>query len=106
MGSEMCIRDSSHMVTYLTEAVDPRPEAWDGVRVGHPVRLRTREDGRTVEAWSPQRGRLGRLPAAEGEALAPLLRTGQATVTGRVSALVPRSGSLGGTRIHIRLEGV
>ncbi|MBX9698860.1 MAG: hypothetical protein K2X74_05460 [Acetobacteraceae bacterium] len=94
------------MVTYLTEAVDPRPEAGDGLRVGHPIRLRVAPQGPVVEAWSPEHGRLGRLPPPEGEALAPLLRTGLTTVTGWVSALVPRSGSLGGTRIHIRLEGV
>lgn len=96
---------ASEVVTYLTDAVDPHPEDRDGLRVGHPVQLRPRPDGRTVEAWSPQHGRLGRLPPDEGEALAPLLLRGglRDGLQARVSALVPRPGRPGGTRIHIRL---
>jgi hypothetical protein len=97
---------SPDLVTYLTDAVEPRPEELGGLRVGHPVLLRPRPDGRTVEAWSPQLGRLGRLPPQEGEALAPLLRTGAVLPTGRVSALVPRPGRSGGTRIHIQVRGM
>ena len=95
----------AEVVTYLTDAVDPHPEDQDGVRVGTPVQLRPRADGRTVEAWSPRHGRLGRLPPDEGEVLAPLLlREGlQDGLDARVSALVPRPGRPGGTRIHIRL---
>lgn len=89
------------MVTYLTDAVEPQPEARDGLRVGHPVQLRPRPDGRTVEAWSDERGRLGRLPREEGEALAPLLAARPQSLRGRISALVPRPGRPGGSRIHI-----
>jgi len=91
------------MVTYLTDAVEPRPEAGDGLRVGHPVQLRPRPDGRTVEAWSAERGRLGCLPREEGEALAPLLASRPGALSTRISALVPRPGRPGGTRIHIRV---
>ena len=94
------------LVTYLTHAVEVRPEEAGGLRVGHPVRLRPRPDGRTVEAWSPRLGCLGRLPVEEGEAIAPMLRDGSYAGTGRVSALVPRPGRPGGTRIHIRVAGV
>ncbi|MBY0333343.1 MAG: hypothetical protein K2X49_21985 [Acetobacteraceae bacterium] len=94
------------LVTYLTEAVDPRPDDRDGLRAGHPVLLRAHPENPVVEAWSARLGRLGRLPAAEGEALAPLLRDGRMAMIGTVSALVPRPGRRGGTRIHIRLGGL
>lgn len=91
------------LVTHLTDAVDPRPEERDGLRVGHPVQLRPVPGSRVVEAWSPCLGRLGRLPPEAGQALAPLLRAGRAPLRGMVSALVPRPGQPNGTRIHVRL---
>lgn len=38
------------LVTHLTDAVDPRPEERDGLRVGHPVQLRPVPGSRVVEA--------------------------------------------------------
>jgi hypothetical protein len=92
------------LVTFLTDAVEPQPERGEGLRVGHFVHLQPQPDGRTVEAWSAQLGRLGRLPPQEGEALAPQLQT--RVLVAQVSALVPRPGRRGGTRIHIRVRGV
>lgn len=97
------VEAAQEMVTYLTDAVDPHPEEAGGLRVGHPVLLRPRADGRTVEAWSAELGRLGRLPPEEGEALVPRLHAG---AEARIAALVPRSGRVGGTRIHIRVSGL
>lgn len=95
--------DAPDLVTFLTDAVEPRPEDRDGLRVGHPVQLRPRPDGRAVEAWSIERGRLGRLPPEDVEALAPLLATRRQPLAARVSALVPVPGCPGRSRIHIRL---
>ena len=86
---------------YVEEAADGCPVASTNGASTLP-----QPGGRAVEAWSMRLGRLGRLPTDEGDALAPLLRSGRPGVTGTVSALVPRPGCLGGTRIHIRLEGV
>lgn len=93
------LADERGLVTHLMDAVAP-----DALSVGHPISLRPRADGRTVEAWSPMLGRLGKLPPDAGEAMAPLLGPGAPDVTGTISALVPRPGRFGGTRIHIRLD--
>jgi hypothetical protein len=93
------------LVTHLTDAVEPRPEEAGGLRVGHEVLLRRRGDGRTVEAWSARLGRIGCLPPEAVAAVAPLLGGRPSTLAATVSALVPRPGPPGGTRIHIRLSG-
>jgi hypothetical protein len=90
-------------VTHLTDAVEARPEQSDGLRVGHRLLLRRRGEGATVEAWSDRHGRVGRLPPEAGVAVAPLLHGRPGPLTATVSALVPRPGVAGGTRIHIRL---
>jgi hypothetical protein len=96
--------DAAHLVTYLMDAVEPRPEARDGLRAGHAVQLRPRADGRAVEAWSAELGRLGCLPPDVAAMLLGLMPG--ASLTGEVSALVPRPGRPGGTRIHIRVAGL
>jgi hypothetical protein len=95
--------DAAGLVTHLMDAAEPPLGPQNGLCVGHPVLLRSRPDGRAVEAWSQQLGRLGSLPRDAADALAPLLAAGIAAWPARVSALVPRPGRLGGTRIHICL---
>ena len=95
--------DAAGLVTHLMDAAEPPLGTKNGLCVGHPLLLRARPDGRTVEAWSQQLGRLGSLPRDAGDALVPLLAAGVAALPAMVSALVPRPGRLGGTRIHIRL---
>ena len=95
--------DAAGLVTHLMDAAEPPLGTEGGLSVGHPVQLRARPDGRTVEAWSPLLGRLGNLPRDAGDALVPLLTAGAPTLPATVSALVPRPGRFGGTRIHIRL---
>lgn len=95
--------DTMGLVTHLMDAVEPMLGIEHGLSVGHPIQLRPRGDGRTVEAWSPRFGRLGNLPRDAGDAVAPLLAPGAPPLGGMVSALVPRPGRFGGTRIHIRL---
>lgn len=92
------------LVTHLTDAVEPRPDEAGGLRVGHEVLLRRRGDDRRVEAWSARLGRIGCLPPETEAALAPLLQGRRWGLAATVTALVPRPGPPGGTRIHIRLS--
>lgn len=103
--STLVFDDPVGLVTHLMDAVEPALVIGNGLSVGHPVQLRSRPDGRAVEAWSPRFGRLGSLPRDAGDAVAPLLGPGAPPLGGMVSALVPRPGRFGGTRIHIRLGG-
>ena len=90
------------VLTYLTDAAEPRPE--DGALcVGDPVVLRPGRRGRTLEAWSASGRRLGALPPAESEALSGLLPSGADGLRGHIAALVPRPRLMGPGRIHIRL---
>lgn len=90
------------MLTYLTDATDPRPG--DGALcVGDPVVLRQGCRGGRLEAWSPTGRRLGALPPAESEALSGLLADGAGGLRGQIAALVPRPRVTGPGRIHIRV---
>ena len=92
----------SGVLTYLTDAVDPRPEE-GALCVGDPVVLRQGLRGGKLEAWSPTGRRLGVLPPAEIEALSGLLADGTGRLRGHIAALVPRPRLTGPGRIHIRV---
>lgn len=90
------------VLTYLTDAADPRPE--DGALcVGDPVVLRQTRKGGKLEAWSATGRRLGALPPAESEALSSMLANGSDRLRGHIAALVPRPRLTGPGRIHIRV---
>lgn len=90
------------LLTYLTDAAEPGP-ALRPLRVGDAVELRLRPGGTEIEAWLPRGPRLGRLPPAERQALAPLIGAGPCSLRARIAALVPRPPHAGGARIHIRV---
>jgi len=90
------------LLTYLTDAPDPRPEE-GALCVGDPVVLRQSRRGRTLEAWSPAGRRLGALPPAESEALSEMLTEHPHRLRGHIAALVPRPRVTGPGRIHIRV---
>lgn len=94
--------DVAEMLIYLTGSPEAEAESCRP-RAGDPVELRPLLGGREIEAWSPQGRRLGWLPPAEREALAPLLDGAQAPLSGRIAALVPRPRHAGAGRIHIRV---
>lgn len=90
------------VLTYLTDAVDPRPG--DGALcVGDPVVVRQGARGGRLEAWSECGRKLGSLPPAESEALSGLLADRAEGLRGRIAALVPRPRLVGPGRIHILL---
>lgn len=91
------------VLTYLTDAADPRPG--DGALcVGDPVVLRLGTRGSKLEAWSAATGRkLGSLPPAESAALSGLLARGTDRLHGHIAALIPRPRAMGPCRIHIRV---
>jgi hypothetical protein len=90
------------VLTYLTEATDPRPEE-GALCVGDPVVLRQGRRGGKLEAWSTTGRRLGALPPAESEALSGMLTGGNDRLRGHIAALVPRPRLTGPGRIHIRV---
>jgi hypothetical protein len=99
---------TNDLLTYLTDSADLPAGVEEAPRVGDLVELRLLRGGREIEAWSPRGGRrLGRLPAEDRDAIAPLLAPGQPPVTGSIAALVPRPRHAGATgRIHVRLSAV
>jgi hypothetical protein len=106
---------SDDLLTCLMDQTDPAPDAATApragdaaaLRVGDAVELRVVRGGREIEAWSARLGqRLGRLPPAERDVVAPLLGPDYPPVTGRISALVPRPRHAGTGRIHVRLSGL
>lgn len=90
------------LLTYLTDATDPRPEE-GALCVGDPVVLRQGLRGGKLEAWSATGRRLGALPPAESEALSGMLTGGTDRLRGHIAALVPRPRLTGPGRIHIRV---
>ena len=88
------------VLTYLTEAVEPRPGE-GALCVGDPVVVRQGRRAGKLEAWSENGRKLGSLPPAESEALSGLLPDGEAGLRGRIAALVPRPRLVGPGRIHI-----
>lgn len=90
------------LLTYLTDATEPRPEE-GALCVGDPVVLRQGRRSGKLEAWSVTGRRLGALPPAESEALSGLLTEGTGPLRGHIAALVPRPRLTGPGRIHIRV---
>ncbi len=88
------------VLTYLTDAVEPRPGE-GALCVGDPVVVRQGGRGGKLEAWSVTGRRLGSLPPAESEALSGLLADGADRLRGHIAALVPRPRLMGSGRIHI-----
>jgi hypothetical protein len=90
------------VLTYLTEASEPRPGE-GALCVGDPVVLRQGVRSGKLEAWSPAGRKLGSLPPAESEALSGLLAEGADRLRGHIAALIPRPRLVGPGRIHIRV---
>jgi len=90
------------LLTYLTEATDPRPGE-GALCVGDPVVLRPGLRGGKLEAWSTTGRKLGSLPPAESEVLSELLSGSAKRLSGHIAALVPRPRLVGPGRIHIRV---
>lgn len=90
------------VLTYLTDAMDSRPEE-GALCVGDPVVLRQGLRGGKLEAWSTTGRRLGALPPAESAALSGMLTDSAGRLRGHIAALVPRPRLTGPGRIHIRV---